>query len=366
MIRECRMRALSIRAEVTAAAERNPVRDILADETGAPDPIVWLDELPDGVRLTSNPRDDVILPLRPQRPTPAPDPGHVLRDWIEPQSWSLDGPEPRLLASGPRTADGIQHTPPPDSMIRALRRGRRNAGSGRTSICRHLVTEVAVPKLDRATAEVSTATALRPAGRGQQGRSQRTGARPRLAVGRRGSTGHRRASPPDQRPARRTRHLAGPVSHAQPGHPRTSGHRTHDLRIAGSRIQPRPVPGDPSADRAAARARGSRPHLVSTSERGRTRLPATVGGAGSGSTATGANRYPRPSGSGPPACPGPGGTPDPDGAGCCRNRRLRRGQRDSWRPCWSTGSRRARSSNSTRRWSTSNRRSSTCSTSPRP
>jgi hypothetical protein len=192
-------------AEVTAAAERNPVRDIFEDETGAPDPIVWLDELPDGVRLVPNPHDDVILRLRPQRPMPAPEPGRALRDWIEPQSCTPDGPEPRLLASGPRTADDIPHAPPPDSVIRAFdawsskyrtwkqeqwhvqRRKdlyeqleqaakvleqqddeyefvlavgllRWHAPDGER-ICRHLVTEVAVPKLDRTTAEVSVTLA---------------------------------------------------------------------------------------------------------------------------------------------------------------------------------------------------------------
>lgn len=39
-------------AEVSDAAQRDPVRNILSDETGAPEAVVWLDELPDGVRFT--------------------------------------------------------------------------------------------------------------------------------------------------------------------------------------------------------------------------------------------------------------------------------------------------------------------------
>ncbi|NJC73013.1 AAA family ATPase [Planosporangium thailandense] len=192
-------------AEVTAAAERDPVRDILADEAGVPDPIIWLDGVPDGVRLVPNPRDDVLLRLRPQRPVPAPSPAALLKGWVEPEVWDGEGPAPQLLDLGPTTEAVDLRTEPPSAVVRAFEawssqcrswareqektRRRRalyeqleqaaktleqqddefefvlavgllrwDAPDGER-ICRHLVTETVVPKLDRATAEVSVSFA---------------------------------------------------------------------------------------------------------------------------------------------------------------------------------------------------------------
>jgi len=50
-------RLMEYLAEVTAAAERDPVRDILTEEVGAPEPVIWLDGLPDGVRVVPSPHE---------------------------------------------------------------------------------------------------------------------------------------------------------------------------------------------------------------------------------------------------------------------------------------------------------------------
>ncbi|WP_037272091.1 AAA domain-containing protein [Kibdelosporangium aridum] len=189
-------------AEVTDAAERDPVRDILADETGAPDPLIWLGRLPDGVRLTPRAADDILLRVRPPKTVLEPRPPALVAGWID----SADprgpaGPEPRLLDAGPVGADVDQLTAPPTGVRHAFdrwladwrqwsveqsrSRGRRelyetlekaaktleqqddeyefvlaaglvcwHAPDGE-KIRRHLVTEPVRPRLDRETAEVT-------------------------------------------------------------------------------------------------------------------------------------------------------------------------------------------------------------------
>jgi len=189
-------------AEVTDAAERDPVRDVLSDEIGAPDPVVWLDELPDGVRLTPQSHDDTLLRIRPPRSTPQPPPPAQLAEWVNLERLNgFDGPEPELISSVllERNLSGM--TEPPSSVERAFDRWltewRQWAGTEKRSqqrrrlyeqletavktieqqddeyefvlaaglICwqapdgerirRHLVSEPVVAKLDRATAEIT-------------------------------------------------------------------------------------------------------------------------------------------------------------------------------------------------------------------
>jgi outer membrane murein-binding lipoprotein Lpp len=189
-------------AEVTAAVERNPIRDILDDAAGAPDPIIWLDELPHGVRLVQSPQDDVMLKVGPPRSAPEPLPPTTLSGWIDAeQPRGADGPEPELLELGPASDPFELRTEPPRSVVRAfaawlaawrswvqeqerlrsqrvlyerLERAaktleqqddeyefvlgvgllRWDAPDGEP-LRRHLITEAVVPRLDRATAEVS-------------------------------------------------------------------------------------------------------------------------------------------------------------------------------------------------------------------
>ncbi|WP_343946697.1 hypothetical protein, partial [Pseudonocardia zijingensis] len=87
-------------AEVTDAAERDPVRDILSDETGAPEIVRWLDELPNGVRLVSTPADDVILRIRPPQQRAEPRIPERLRGWTDSDEPRGDTEhEPRLLSA---------------------------------------------------------------------------------------------------------------------------------------------------------------------------------------------------------------------------------------------------------------------------
>jgi very-short-patch-repair endonuclease len=101
-------------AEVTDATERDPVRDILADETGGPDPVVWLDELPDGVRLSPHSRDDVLLRIRPPRTTPEPKPPVQVAGWIDAvEPRGVDGAAPVLRDLGPAGVEPGQMVEPP-------------------------------------------------------------------------------------------------------------------------------------------------------------------------------------------------------------------------------------------------------------
>ncbi|MFY1573261.1 AAA domain-containing protein, partial [Verrucosispora sp. WMMD703] len=99
-------------AEVTAAVERDPVFDIL-DDLDAPDPVVWLDTLPQGVQWVASPADDVIMRLRPPRQLAEPAPPELLQGWIDVDSpRGAAGPAPRLLDSAPLSGDDSPGAPP--------------------------------------------------------------------------------------------------------------------------------------------------------------------------------------------------------------------------------------------------------------
>jgi hypothetical protein len=187
-------------AEVTAAVERDPVCDILED-LDAPDPIIWLDTMPQGVQWVASPPDDVIMRLRPPRPSAEPAPPELLHGWIDIETpRGFDGSAPRLLdAAQPRDDDS--RGAPPGRIVRTfnawaeqwqawsdearrlhavrhlyeqLERAAKTMeqqddeyefvlGLGMlrwiapdgSRIRRHLVAEGVVARLDRATAEVS-------------------------------------------------------------------------------------------------------------------------------------------------------------------------------------------------------------------
>jgi len=190
-------------AEVTDAAERDPVRDILSQESGAPDHVLWLDELPDGSHVNDLSPDDVLLRVRPPTLSPEPGPPAELQGWlVSDQPRGFEGQEPALREMGPPDGHAASDsTPPPPSAVRAFGRWiatwRQWAEAQRRSqnrrrlyevlesaaktmeqrddefefvlavglVCwespdgeqirRHLVTEQVVPKLDRTTAEVT-------------------------------------------------------------------------------------------------------------------------------------------------------------------------------------------------------------------
>jgi AAA domain len=193
-------------SEITAAVERDPLRDILSDEAGAPDLIIWLDRLPDGVKLVLNSHDDVVLRIRPERLIPEPLPPEILFGWIDSeQPRGVEGPEPSLRA-GRGEADSPASPAAPQAEVlqtftrwhsqwtswrrdqqriqarRALYENLEQAAKTQEqhddeyelvlglgllrwqspdgeAIRRHLLTEVVAPRLDRVTAEVSVSQA---------------------------------------------------------------------------------------------------------------------------------------------------------------------------------------------------------------
>ncbi|MDQ4032892.1 MAG: hypothetical protein M3332_11725 [Actinomycetota bacterium] len=186
-------------AEMTDAATRDPVRDILADEVGVPDLILWLDQLPEGIRVNDQSVDDVLLRVRPPSISPEPRPPAELIGWIDSsEPRGSNGSEPELLKLGPIDVEPKSgRGSPPNSIVRAFTRWleawrqwsssqkRRNLyekleNAAKTleqrddefefvlavglvcweapdgeQIRRHLVTERVLPKLDRGTAEVT-------------------------------------------------------------------------------------------------------------------------------------------------------------------------------------------------------------------
>lgn len=111
-------------AEVTDAATRDPVRDIVADEARAPDPILWLDHLPDGIRVNDQPGNDVLLRVRPPSLPPEPRPPAELAGWIQfPEPRGFDGREPELLKFGPiNVVSKSDKVTPPNSIVRVFTR----------------------------------------------------------------------------------------------------------------------------------------------------------------------------------------------------------------------------------------------------
>lgn len=104
-------------AEVTDAANRDPNRDITADERDAPDPLIWLDHLPDGVTLTPKAADDVLLRVRPPKTVLEPRPPATLAGWIDsPEARGPDSQPPRLLAAGPADVAQEHAIAPPASV----------------------------------------------------------------------------------------------------------------------------------------------------------------------------------------------------------------------------------------------------------
>jgi very-short-patch-repair endonuclease len=189
-------------AEVTDAAERDPVRDVLSDENGAPEIVRWLADLPAGVTFLPSSNDDVILRVKPPQLRPEPRIPERLRGWTDSDDprGRTDG-LPGLLSAGPRTEEPSLRVPPPATVVAAfqtwLASWRRWAADHdrqreiqklyseleraaklleqqddayefvvavglvcwRTpdgdDIRRHIVTEAATPRLDRVTAEVT-------------------------------------------------------------------------------------------------------------------------------------------------------------------------------------------------------------------
>jgi len=110
--------------EVTDAATRDPVRDILADEAGVPDLVLWHNQLPEGLMVDDQSVDDVLLRVRPVSLSPAPRPPAELLGWIDfSEQRGFDAPEPNLLEFGPIDVEPkSERMVPPNSIVRAFAR----------------------------------------------------------------------------------------------------------------------------------------------------------------------------------------------------------------------------------------------------
>ncbi|MFI5563358.1 AAA domain-containing protein [Amycolatopsis japonica] len=87
-------------ADLTDAANRNPVRDITAGTRLAPDLVLWLDEFPPGVALDAE-AEQTLLQLPAVRVEPPPTVPEQLVDWVDAADVrSADGPEPKLRPAG--------------------------------------------------------------------------------------------------------------------------------------------------------------------------------------------------------------------------------------------------------------------------
>ncbi|WP_344647181.1 hypothetical protein, partial [Cryptosporangium japonicum] len=172
---------------------------------GAPDLIVWLDDLPQGVRLSANPSDDVLLRMSPPRPMPIPVRPARLDGWIDPATDRTGSGPPQLVEAGPTSEPTESQTPPPAAVQREFAhwsaklsewsRAQKLFEQQRTlyeqleraakmleqqddevefvlaagllrwqapdgeRICRHLVVDSVQPRLDRGTAEVTVTVA---------------------------------------------------------------------------------------------------------------------------------------------------------------------------------------------------------------
>jgi very-short-patch-repair endonuclease len=188
--------------EVTDAAERDPVRDVLTDESGAPEFVRWLAELPSGIRFTPAAADDVILQVKPPLQRAEPRLPAELLGWTDSDEFrGSTSREPKLLDVGPRTVEPSGRVTPPHIVVTAfeswvgkwrmwaaehdrtqgvlavyteLERAAKIMeqqddayefilGMGLVSwrtptgetVRRHLVTEAVTPRIDRTTAEVT-------------------------------------------------------------------------------------------------------------------------------------------------------------------------------------------------------------------
>ena len=110
-------------AEVTDAAGKDPVRDILAEE-GAPELVIWLDRLPEGIRFRDQADDDVLLRVRPPAFSPEPRPPAELAGWVDSmETRGFEGRAPELVK--PRPADAaVDELPvtPPGGVVREFER----------------------------------------------------------------------------------------------------------------------------------------------------------------------------------------------------------------------------------------------------
>ncbi|RZQ61280.1 AAA domain-containing protein [Amycolatopsis suaedae] len=99
-------------ADLTDVSSRNPVRDITDGSSRAPDPVLWLDDLPDGVTFHPD-AADVLLQMRPVQRIPAPMPPADLAGWVHPPEPPGPGePEPEFRVPADRAEEEAEPLKP--------------------------------------------------------------------------------------------------------------------------------------------------------------------------------------------------------------------------------------------------------------
>jgi very-short-patch-repair endonuclease len=88
--------------EVTEAAVRDPILDVLSDRPDVPELVLWLDELPDLFPSSRPVTADVLVRMLPPSLTPEPALPPELSGWVDSgQPRDANGPPPRLRGVGP-------------------------------------------------------------------------------------------------------------------------------------------------------------------------------------------------------------------------------------------------------------------------
>lgn len=105
-------RLIDFLAEVTDSATRNPLRDILSRSKAAPDPLVWLDDVPEDIPFRPEAGDGVLLTVAPvPQPPGPPELPEELLGWVDEQFISdPERAEPELFERGPLLSDTPEET----------------------------------------------------------------------------------------------------------------------------------------------------------------------------------------------------------------------------------------------------------------
>lgn len=108
-------------ATVTDAANRNPLRDICAGTAAAPDPLLWINDFPDGVSLRLDAEGDVLFALQPVPLAPPPALPADLANHLDSETINDADREPRFrrIASESRDVESDVREP---SVERAFER----------------------------------------------------------------------------------------------------------------------------------------------------------------------------------------------------------------------------------------------------
>ncbi|MVU82294.1 AAA family ATPase [Nocardia sp. ET3-3] len=90
-------------SDLTDSSARKPLRDIINDQSGAIEKLLWIEEFPPGISLDPD-SDDLLLIIHPIPKTSPPKLPNELVGWVDPSSIrKVDGPEPKLRDDSERS-----------------------------------------------------------------------------------------------------------------------------------------------------------------------------------------------------------------------------------------------------------------------